>query len=84
MDLPAFLMDSQLPVYTADMDGENVYDANLPKKAILVMGNEANGISKEIKAIIKNQLNLKFINFTLRFRENTIFYLHDLKKWQSF
>ena len=38
------------------MDGENVYKSALPEKAIIVMGNEANGISEEIKNSIKNTL----------------------------
>ncbi|CAM1373273.1 TrmH family RNA methyltransferase [Tenacibaculum xiamenense] len=57
-DLPEFLENSKLPKYTADMSGENVYSSDLPQKAILVMGNEANGISKEIDSIIKNQLTI--------------------------
>ena len=58
VDLPEFLSKSTIPIYTADMHGENVYKASLPKKAILVMGNEANGISKQISAIIKNKLTI--------------------------
>ena len=58
VDLPEFLLKSTLPVYTADMHGENVYKASLPEKAILVMGNEANGISEQISAIIKNKLTI--------------------------
>ena len=31
------------------MDGENVYTSELPSEGILVLGNEANGVSVEIK-----------------------------------
>ncbi|PQV51156.1 TrmH family RNA methyltransferase [Jejuia pallidilutea] len=48
VDLDLFLEQSQLPVFGAFMNGENVYKTVLPKKGILVMGNEANGISKTI------------------------------------
>lgn len=58
VDLPNFLTNTKLPVFTADMDGENVYKTDLPKKAVLVMGNEANGISEEISKIVKHKLTI--------------------------
>ncbi|MCG8762911.1 RNA methyltransferase [Tenacibaculum finnmarkense] len=58
VDLPSYLKETPLAVYTADMDGENIYKASLPEKAILVMGNEANGISNEIAAIVKHKLTI--------------------------
>ncbi len=58
VDLPEFLTNTKLPVFTADMDGENVYKTDLPKKAVLVMGNEANGISEEISEIVKHKLTI--------------------------
>lgn len=58
VDLQEFLSNSKLPVFTADMDGENVYSTSLPQKAILVMGNEANGISPEIAETVKHALTI--------------------------
>lgn len=58
VDLSSFLLNTTLPVYTADMDGDNVYTSKLPQKAILVMGNEANGISEEISEIVKHKLTI--------------------------
>ncbi|MCD8415103.1 RNA methyltransferase [Tenacibaculum dicentrarchi] len=58
VDLPSFLTETPLAIYTADMDGENIYKANLPEKAVLVMGNEANGISNKIAAIVKHKLTI--------------------------
>ncbi len=58
VDLPMFLNNTKLLTYTADMDGDNVYNSSLPEKAILVMGNEANGISKEISEIVKHKLTI--------------------------
>lgn len=37
-----------LPIIATKMDGDNIYKANLPNNAVVIMGNEANGISKEI------------------------------------
>jgi TrmH family RNA methyltransferase len=48
IDLVTYLKNSNLPKYAAVMNGENVYKSRLPKQAILIMGNEANGISKPI------------------------------------
>lgn len=58
VDLIEFISDTELPVFTADMAGKNVYKTDLPKEAILVMGNEANGISPEINKIIDTQLTI--------------------------
>ncbi len=58
VNLSEFLSTTELPVYTADMDGDNVYTSSLPQKAVLVMGNEANGISKEISEIVKHKLTI--------------------------
>jgi TrmH family RNA methyltransferase len=57
-DLLSHLKASQLPKYAALMDGENVYKSNLPENAILVMGNEANGISKLILEVIDNSISI--------------------------
>ena len=51
-DLIPFLQQSKSPSYIADMDGENVYNTSLPKEAILIMGNEANGVSEVVKNCI--------------------------------
>ncbi|MFI2743277.1 TrmH family RNA methyltransferase [Zhouia sp. PK063] len=46
--LVSFLQKQNTSIFIADMNGENVYHTALPQEAILVMGNEANGISDEI------------------------------------
>ncbi len=55
-DLTLFLKETNSPVYGAFMDGQNVYKANLPKTGVLVMGNEAQGISKPIKDLINQKI----------------------------
>lgn len=58
LDLETYLNKTTLPTFIADMDGENVYKSELPKEAILIMGNEANGVSDEIKKLIKNIISI--------------------------
>lgn len=48
-DLEAYLDKTSLPVFGTFMDGENIYSESLPENGIIVMGNEANGISKAIE-----------------------------------
>ena len=58
IDLEAYLTASNLPTFIADMDGENVYISQLPNEGILIMGNEANGVSDKIKVLIKNKISI--------------------------
>ena len=51
LNLAAFLTTTALPVYTMDLEGENLYTATFPKDCILILGNEANGISAEVRAL---------------------------------
>ncbi|MCF6307957.1 MAG: RNA methyltransferase [Flavobacteriaceae bacterium] len=48
LNLVKFISKTSIPVYVGVMDGENIYQQKLPKTAIIVLGNEANGISNEI------------------------------------
>ena len=57
-DLVAYLQNSNLPKFAAVMDGENVYKSNLPESAVLVMGNEANGIRDSILKLITNTISI--------------------------
>ncbi|MFM2214584.1 MAG: rRNA (guanosine-2-O-)-methyltransferase RlmB [Bacteroidota bacterium] len=54
--LDDFLATTSLPVFGTFMDGANVYEQALPKDGILVLGNEANGISSQIEARITKKL----------------------------
>ena len=51
LDLAAFLTTTTLPVYTMDLEGENLYTATFPKDCILILGNESNRISSEVRAL---------------------------------
>lgn len=57
-NLEAYLQSVSLPKYASLMDGDNVYKSVLPKNAILVMGNEANGISAEILKLLTNAVSI--------------------------
>jgi len=57
-DLAAFLKKTQLPVFGTFMEGENVYQKSLPQNGILVMGNEANGISESVSKSITQKLTI--------------------------
>jgi TrmH family RNA methyltransferase len=55
-NLNTFLPTLDLPIYGTFMDGKNVYKEILPKNALLVLGNEANGISTEIEKLTTNKI----------------------------
>lgn len=48
-DLSEFLEHAKLPVYGTFMNGTPVHQVDMPEKGILIMGNEANGISQTIE-----------------------------------
>jgi TrmH family RNA methyltransferase len=58
LDLNEFIKNTKLPVFGTFMDGKNIYKEKLPAEGIIMMGNEANGISKEIENKIKNRLTI--------------------------
>ena len=58
LDLTSYLTSTTIPTFIADMDGENVYQTQLLEEAILIMGNEANGVSEPIRNIVKNKISI--------------------------
>lgn len=48
----------ELPIFGTFMEGNNVYQEKLPSEGIIVMGNEANGISFEIEKLVKSKLSI--------------------------
>ncbi len=57
-DLEDFLKEDKREIYGSFMQGENVYQIELPADAILIMGNEANGISNKIKDLITKKITI--------------------------
>lgn len=56
VDLESFIGQTKLPVFGTFMDGSNIYKTDLPQEGIIIMGNEANGISSELEKLAKNRL----------------------------
>ena len=49
------------PIYGAFINGDNVRKVLFPENLHLVMGNESNGITKEVSAFITNKIKVKNI-----------------------
>lgn len=54
-DLALFLKTNQ-QTFGTFMDGKSIYQEDLPQSGVIVMGNEANGISDNIESILDNRL----------------------------
>ena len=46
------------PIIIADMGGESVFDFNPPDRYCLVIGNEANGVSKEVRSLAAHTVKI--------------------------
>ena len=57
-ELTAFLADQKMSVYGADLKGQNIHKTEFPAQGILVMGNEAHGISEGVKKYITNMITI--------------------------
>lgn len=55
-DLAAYLKKAKSPIYGADLEGENLFDQKKLAPGIIVMGNEGNGLSTEIRSVIQHKL----------------------------
>lgn len=49
---------THIPIYAADLQGTSVYDLQLSNPAILVMGNEGNGLSQEILQFVSKFVHI--------------------------
>mgnify|MGYP002795015987 CR=1 FL=1 len=59
LDLSQVIKDNpEIPVMGTFLEGENLYEANFPSSGILVLGNEANGISRELERLVSRKLNI--------------------------
>ncbi|WP_411893522.1 TrmH family RNA methyltransferase [Winogradskyella sp. A2] len=57
-DLRDFLKSTDLEVLGTFMNGENIYTAKLPEKGLIILGNEANGISIGIEELIDRKITI--------------------------
>ena len=57
-DLPALLdsLPSDFPVYGTFLDGDDIYTQPLPASALIIMGNEGNGISDAVRQRVGHRL----------------------------
>lgn len=55
-NLEMFLSQTKLPVFGTFMDGKNIYQEDLPKEGIIIMGNEANGISTSVEKLVSERI----------------------------
>lgn len=56
LDLCSFLERTSLPVFGTFMDGENIYGQKMPDQGVVVMGNEANGISPDVEKYVNSRI----------------------------
>ncbi len=57
-DLMGFLKGYSKDVFGTFMNGQTIYSEDLPKEGVVVMGNEANGISSEIEQLVTKKLSI--------------------------
>ena len=55
-DLTTYLAKATVPVYGTLLDGDNIYGQELSRGGIIVMGNEGNGISDEVRRLVTRKL----------------------------
>ena len=57
-DLKKELLSAKVPVYGTLLEGKNIYSEKLIQPAIIVLGNESNGISEEIQKLITHKITI--------------------------
>lgn len=57
-DLSVFLKETKVPVYGGCMEGVSIYQETLPKRAVIVLGNEANGISEPVLQLLTKKITI--------------------------
>jgi TrmH family RNA methyltransferase len=60
LELTEFLrnLPKERPVYGTFLEGENVYGQSVSTEGVVVLGNEGNGISAKVEALITHKLNI--------------------------
>ncbi len=57
-DLPSYLSKTNEPIFGALLEGENIYKKSVSPSGILVLGNEGNGISKEVISVVNQPITI--------------------------
>ena len=58
VDLGSYLENEKRTIYGTFLQGENVYSSKLEKNAVIVLGNEANGISNKIEQLVDKKITI--------------------------
>lgn len=61
-DLVPLLRDAAVPVYGTLLDGQDIYQQPLSREGVIVMGNEGNGISPEVRQLVSHKLLIPNFN----------------------
>ncbi len=58
LDLVPFLetQQSRLPIYGTSLNGDSLWSQTLTENALVVMGNEGNGVSREVESLCRHKL----------------------------
>ena len=64
MDLPAFLrsLEPGTPIYGTLLDGDDLYETMLSTRGVIVMGNEGNGLSDEVRQLVTSRIKIPSFN----------------------
>lgn len=88
-DLPALLSEARaqaVPVLGTFLQGENIYGIELPQDAVLVMGNEANGISDEVARLCNTKITIPSFGSraeSLNVSVATAVCVSEFKRWKK-
>jgi len=58
VDITPLLKNTNIPVYGALLEGQSVYAVQKPKEGIILIGNEGQGINKELLPFITNPITI--------------------------
>lgn len=60
--LSQFRANTNLPVYGSFVEGKNIYQSLLSKQGVIIMGNESQGISEDLKPFVTERLSIPKFN----------------------
>ncbi len=58
VNLEDYLANAKTIIFGTFMEGENIYKTTLPQEGIIVLGNEANGISKAVENLVTQKISI--------------------------
>ena len=57
-DLPEWIKEQRCPIIGTLLEGNNMYEKPLPQEGIIIMGNEGNGISQDVRKLITHPIRI--------------------------